>query len=253
MASLKDGYARISNKILECIYSSDMTPMQKEIVLLVIRFTYGFGREMADLSYSYIAKGIGRPRRHVVENVNSLIEKAVLIQKHSSTINRLGINPDTDQWRVRFRGSDVGVTRGSDASVTRVVTAASLGSDASVTRGSDVGVTQEIQDKQRKDKERKDKQISAPRFGVVFRSLWNLYPKAKRDEAGKRFVTAAAAREVEENESKVRAALDAYLRSVSDPKYIQKASDFFGGNWKQYEPDEPERVAESAGKGGKFQ
>ena len=252
MASLSDGYSRVANEILRCIYSSDMTPMQKEIVLLVIRFTYGFkGREMADLSYSFIAKGIGRPRRHVVDNVNILIEKAVLIQKTGSAINRLGINPMTDQWRVRLRGSDVEVTSASDRGVTGVVTAASLGSDVGVTRGSDAGVTQEIQYKQIQTKTNTKKRNSASRFGGLFNALWESYPKAKRDEAGKRFVSEDAAREVEENADAVRAALDAYLNGVSDPKFIQKASDFFNGNWKQYEPED--RSDENEGKGGGFQ
>ena len=252
MARLDDGYSKVANKILECIYSSDMTIMQKEIVLLVIRFTYGFkGREMADLSYSYIANGIGRSRRHVVDSVNDLIEKAVLIQKTGSTINRLGINPMTDQWRVRFRGSDSVGTRASDRAGTGVVTTGALGSDRAGTRASDRAGTQEIQDKQIQDKQIQDKKRSAPRFGERFLSLWGMYPKAKRDDARMRFVTRKAAQEIEDRPDAVKAALDAYLSSVSDQKYLQKASDFFGGNWKQYEPEE--RSDEIEGKGGRFQ
>jgi len=245
VANLQEGYSKIANKLIECVCQADLTITQKEIVWFVMRYTYGFSRKQAQLSLSFIAKGIGRARQKVCESVIALAGMRVLIKTQNGKTMTLEINNHTEEWAVNFRSdSHQAVTDTSHQAVT-------IASHRTVTSDSHQAVTEEIQTIERKISN--TKYIRASRFGVVFRSLWNLYPKAKRDEAGKRFVTAAAAREVEENESKVRAALDAYLRSVSDPKYIQKASDFFGGNWKQYEPDEPERVTEATGKGGKFQ
>ena len=103
MANSSKGYAQVNNDILESIYSSDLTLMQKEIVLFVVRFTDGYSRDVSDFSYSFIAKGIGRSRAHVIENVNRLIEKNVLISYVGSKITRLSVNEDTPKWDVQRR------------------------------------------------------------------------------------------------------------------------------------------------------
>ena len=235
MASLEEGYAKIANGILEAIYSSDMTLMQKEIVILVARFTYGYRRKMADLSYSFIATGIGRNKREVIRNVNSLIQKNVILRDESSRITNLGINRHTEEWDVKFRfASGAQTTRDSGAQTTSVVVPTPL-------LGSGAQTTEEIQTYKEKRINTNHKRASRP-GDQSFPSLWDAYPKSKRDEAGKRFINGKILEEIEENAEAVQAALEIYLSEVKDLKYLQKASDFFRGNWKQYTPDEEENT-----------
>lgn len=235
MASLEEGYSKIANGILEAIYSSDLTLMQKEIVILVARFTYGYNRKKADLSYSFIATGIGRNKREVIRNVNILVQKNVIIRDDSARITNLGINRHTEKWDVKYRfTSGSQTTRDSGSQTTRGVVPTPL-------LGSGSQTTEEIQTHKEKRINTNSKGASRPGY-QFFPSLWDAYPKSKRDEAGKRFINGKILEEIEENAEAVQAALEIYLSEVKDQKYLQKASDFFRGNWKQYAPDEEENT-----------
>lgn len=235
MAKLQDGYAKIANQLIECVCRADLTVMQKEIIWFVMRYTYGFSRKQARLSLSFIAKGIGRERARVSGNITDLASRGVLIKSESSGITILEINNHTEEWNVNFRsGSAPESTSASAPESTMVVPHGAL--SASAQEG-----TEETQDTTKK-KEEKQTHKGATRRGVIdsplFFELWEQYPKAKRDEAGRRFVTAEAVAEIEGNEAAVRSALKVYLEGVKEEKYLQKASDFFRGNWKQYAPEE---------------
>lgn len=230
VAKLKDGYAKIANLILECLYRADMTIVQKEIVLFVMRFTYGFGRDSAQLSYPFIASGIGRAVRAVKRSTSDLVNRFVLIKSYENGKLVLGVNNHIGEWDVEMRKS-------GDCMVTAKVTAQFTSGDCTVTSMGDCTVTQEIQTYKEKRRNKNSKGASRP-GDQFFPSLWDAYPKSKRDEAGKRFIKGKILEEIEENAEAVQAALEIYLSDVKDPKYLQKASDFFRGNWKQYAPEE---------------
>ena len=237
MAKLQDGYAKIANQLIESVCRADLTVMQKEIIWFVMRYTYGFSRKQARLSLSFIAKGICRERAWVSRNVKDLASRRVLIKSESNGITILEINNHIEEWNVVFRQGSV--AEDTSASVERDTTLVS----GATLAGSVERDTEETQDTTKK-KEEKQTHKGATRRGVIdsplFFELWEQYPKAKRDEAGRRFVTAEAVAEIEGNEAAVRSALRVYLEGVKEEKYLQKASDFFRGNWKQYAPEEEE-------------
>ena len=234
MTSSSNGYFKMNNALFEAVYHSELTLMQKEILMLVIRFTDGYHRDIADLSYSFISQGIGRDKRHVIRNVNELIKKRVLFREDDMKINKLGVNKNIKEWDVIFRDS------GSAATTSSGLQAIS-GSGLQATSGSGSQATEEIITAQRITTNNNPKRAS--RSGdQSFPSLWDAYPKSKRDEAGKRFIKGKILEEIEENAEAVQAALEIYLSDVQDPKYLQKASDFFRGNWKQYAPEEEPEI-----------
>ena len=234
VAKLKDGYAKIANLLLECLYRSEMTIVQKEIVVFVFRFTYGFGRDSAQLSYPFIASGSGRAIRAVKRSTSDLVNKSVLIKSFEGGKLVLGVNNHIGEWDVEMRKS-------GDCMVTDMVTVQSVSGACTVTPSGDCTVTQEIQTYKEKRRNKNSKGASRP-GDQFFPSLWDAYPKAKRDEAGKRFIRGKILEEIEENAEAVQAALEIYLSEVKDQKYLQKASDFFRGNWQQYAPDEEENT-----------
>lgn len=225
MASLKNGYAKIANELLEAVYSADLTAMQKEIVIFVMRFTYGWqGREFAELSYSFIANGIGRSRNHVIANVSKLTELGVLKQGIGTTRTVLGINDDVDQWRVKLRrGGDPQVTSASDPQVTSA-------SDLWVTRGSDLQVTQQTQPQQSQTINTNNIQI--------FDLLWELYPR----KYGKSQLSKEAIAEVVKNADAVRRAIERYKAEIerqhTEERFILYGSTFFNGRWRDYAEEE---------------
>lgn len=220
MASLKNGYARIANELLAAVYSSNMTEMQKEIVLLVMRFTYGYnGREFAELSYSFIAEGIGRDRRGVIRNVDKLTEKQVLLQRTGAQITTLGINDHIEQWHVTFRGSGLQTTTGGGAQTTSA-------SGLQTTTPSGEQTTQQIQNEKKKNTNTNTK--------GEFEDLWALYPR----KLGKSAVHKKAKEDVERNAEDVRRAIAAYCAEIerqhTEERYIMYGSTFFNGRWRDY-------------------
>lgn len=135
---IEDGYTKISNELLEQLYSVRFNPTQLAIVLCVIRYTYGFQRKTAKLSNSFIAKAIDKSERSVKRGVVELLEMNVLFsERYSSTsCKRLGINKKYKSWliptsdkngtsQICHQTSDKNDTNTSDKDDTKLVTSLS--------------------------------------------------------------------------------------------------------------------------------
>ena len=97
----ENGYTSIANELLEQLYRRRFSASQLKILLLVIRFTYGFNRKTAALSNTFIASGTGMHEITVSKEVGTLLGDNVLkLYKkpsfHSSRV--IGINKDYDGW-----------------------------------------------------------------------------------------------------------------------------------------------------------
>ena len=98
----ENGYTSISNELLEQIYRRRFSASQLKILLLVIRFTYGFNRKTAALSNTFIAAGTGIHEITVSKEVGALLRDNVLkLHKKPSFHNSriIGINKDYEGWR----------------------------------------------------------------------------------------------------------------------------------------------------------
>ena len=101
---LEDGYTRIANEILEAIYQTKFNATQLKIILLIIRYTYGFNRKSHDISLSFIEKATGISKRYVSSELNQLIENRVVIvyENHTNTQSRrIGLNKNYTEWGIR--------------------------------------------------------------------------------------------------------------------------------------------------------
>jgi phage replication O-like protein O len=98
----ENGYTSIANELLEQIYRRRFSASQLKILLLVIRFTYGFNRRTATLSNTFIAAGTGMHEITVSKEVGTLLRDNVLkLYKKPSFHNSrvIGINKDYEGWR----------------------------------------------------------------------------------------------------------------------------------------------------------
>lgn len=98
----ENGYTSIANELLEQIYCRKFSASQLKILLLVIRFTYGFNRKTATLSNTFIAAGTGMHEITVSKEVGTLLRDNVLkLYKKPSFHNSrvIGINKDYEGWR----------------------------------------------------------------------------------------------------------------------------------------------------------
>lgn len=98
----ENGFTRIANELLDVILSYRCSTLQKEIILAVIRYTYGFQRKEAQLSVRFLAKYLSRSYQKVSVAVKGLIEKNVIHIVREYNCNQqariLKLNKDYDSW-----------------------------------------------------------------------------------------------------------------------------------------------------------
>jgi phage replication O-like protein O len=75
---LEDGYTRIANEILEQVAHLRLNGTQFRLLLIVWRYTYGYGRKEAELSLSFLASAIGASRSQVDRELTDLIRRSVI-------------------------------------------------------------------------------------------------------------------------------------------------------------------------------
>lgn len=98
----ENGYTSIANELLEQLYRRRFSASQLKILLLVIRFTYGFNRKTAALSNTFIAAGTGMHEITVSKEVGTLLRDNVLKLHKKPTFHNsrvIGINKDYESWR----------------------------------------------------------------------------------------------------------------------------------------------------------
>lgn len=99
---LEDGYTSISNELLEEIARTpSFTAVQLQIILLVIRQTYGFKRKSHGLSAKFISRATGRNYRVIAREIDKLIAENVLTEYERPTPanpRKIGINKYYKSW-----------------------------------------------------------------------------------------------------------------------------------------------------------
>jgi len=90
-----DEFTRISNELLEAILLSNFTKRQLNIILLVIRLTYGCGRKYAVLRKSDFEVA-GIDKSDIKRELDLLVRSGVLIIDG----DRISLNKDYDRWRI---------------------------------------------------------------------------------------------------------------------------------------------------------
>ena len=98
----ENGYTTIANELLEAIYGRKFSASQIKILLIILRFTYGFNRKFARLSNSFISNGTGIHEVSVSRELKSLIADNVLIEQEKPSFNSprmLGLNKNYESWQ----------------------------------------------------------------------------------------------------------------------------------------------------------
>jgi len=99
---LENGYTRIANEILEAIAQHNLTAREIRIILIIIRFTYGYNKRKAlfsirSLSRATKIKSIGA----ISNNLANLINRNIIINHRTYKGKReLEFNKSYQQWIV---------------------------------------------------------------------------------------------------------------------------------------------------------
>lgn len=78
---MNGNFTQVPNSLLECLYGSDLTSREIKVMLCIIRYTYGFHRDGAELSLSFISNATGIRTNKVSAIVKQLTEKNMIAKE----------------------------------------------------------------------------------------------------------------------------------------------------------------------------
>lgn len=96
---LEDGYTKIANELLEAIIGCYLSSYEKDVLLAIVRKTYGWGKKDDWVAACQLSDLTGIPRPHITRTVKKLQAKKIVTQ----TGNKIGVQKDYERWKVRWR------------------------------------------------------------------------------------------------------------------------------------------------------
>ncbi len=224
----ENGYTPIANELLEAIYSFSFNATQLKILMLVMRYTYGFSRKEHAISLNFISKGTGISRRYVSSELNILISAKVIIiaKEHTDTQARvLMLNKNYAEWDISGRKGQQ-VNNSSTGEVEQDTT----GEVEQDTTGEELF----HQDKQ--NIKQNIKQGDIDRF---FETVWKLYPNKK----GKAQIKPKKKKELYSiGYNVLKKCIDRYELNKEDWRNWQHGSTFFNSGYVDYLDENYEEV-----------
>lgn len=100
----ENGYTSVANELLEAFAQTHSIGSEAfQVLMLLIRRSYGFHRKDAEMSISFIAKGTGLKRRCASRAVERLVSKRMIVRTESI----VSLNKNYDEWVVSKRTPSV--------------------------------------------------------------------------------------------------------------------------------------------------
>ncbi len=99
VVDIKKGYVKIANNLFENIFIRDFTKRELELILLIIRLSYGFNRKRAIIEPKARICLIGIQASNIDRTLDRLLDKKVILS-HGNNIYSL--NKHYDQWQIRI-------------------------------------------------------------------------------------------------------------------------------------------------------
>lgn len=97
---VEDGYTRIANEILEGLARVRLSAYEWNIVMVVIRKTYGYGKKVDRISLSQFSQATAIKTRHVSRTIKFLIHRRILTaDRQGPQFVRYGLQKNHALWR----------------------------------------------------------------------------------------------------------------------------------------------------------
>ncbi len=153
---VEDGHTRIADPVLEALMKAKLTGTQWDLVMAIIRKTWGWGKTEDRISLTQFQKLTGRHRNLIARELTALQKRNIIKQTRKPTIDRAAKWKCNKNWEVWVSPPRVtGITAEGDTSQ----------GDRGVTAEGARGITAEVnlQKKEEKKKKRAAKKAE-PRF-----------------------------------------------------------------------------------------
>ena len=93
----QNGYTRIANEITEALASAKLLGAEYQVILVVLRKTYGFNKKEDRISLTQFERFTGLSRPTVVKSIKTLVARNILVK---SALLAYSFNKDYDSWVV---------------------------------------------------------------------------------------------------------------------------------------------------------
>jgi len=217
---VEDGFTKIANELLEAFATLPLNGTQWRIIMVVLRYTYGFNRKSAKLSETFIAKATKINSKQINREIRPLIDNNILIIEQSAAFNSprvLKLNKHYKTWV-----STKTLTGNKNEGPPELV-------GLTVNGLVDSGVNGLV------DQERNNKEIIKKRIlkeqNEFFESIWRLYPNKK----GKGKISQSQkAKLYKLGFETLKKCIDRYKATKEDWKAWQNGSTFFNSGYIDY-------------------
>lgn len=215
-----DNFTRISNELMENIPLYKFNGTQLRIIVVILRYTYGFSRKQHTMSLTFLSKATNIHKAQIKREISTLINKKVIIVKKAADFNSarvLEFNKNYDEWLIEtsmFQNTQVANSlTGSEK-------------DSSQVANSHTPTGSELVYQERKNKEKINKEQNE-----FFESIWKLYPNKK----GKGQVSKTQISKLYKiGFETLRKCIDRYKATKEDWKAWQQGSTFFNSGYIDY-------------------
>lgn len=153
----ENGFTGIAHEIIEALIKVKLNATQLQIILVVLRFTYGFNRKNTNHANSFFANALGIDRSNLIRDMNELQRMNIITVVKKGTGKNpsiISFNKDYDTWNVKWK---------VEPSSTRVIPDTDVNNDTaqSVNESIDGGIpdkdTRVENDTQERNTRKKDK------------------------------------------------------------------------------------------------
>lgn len=102
----ENGYTPIANDIMDALLKLNLSGQEWQILLAIIRKTYGWGKKQEYIPYSQFAKSTGIKRRLVYRPLKKLIFKNIVLQMDDGFICKYMFNKNFESWKNSIQMED---------------------------------------------------------------------------------------------------------------------------------------------------
>lgn len=219
----ENGHTQIANEIIEVLCRTNLSGLHLRIILIVIRFTFGFKRKEHQLSIRFIAKALNSSPNRVSEALKKLIEANIIHRVREGNKNHqpqvIKFNKDYDTWIVEQSDTGKQSAPGKQSDVGKHI------SPIEVNSNSPIEVNKEIKEKEKlkKGDELFETLIPLKLRGNGFLKIWEEWIRYRK-EIKKPIKSTTAKKQLK------------LLNEVADPKAVIEKSILNG--WQGLFPDE---------------
>ena len=111
---VEDGHTRIADPVLEALMKAKLTGTQWDLVMAIIRMTWGWGKKEDYLSLTQFQKLTGRHRNQIARELTALQKRNIIQQTQKPTLKRAAkwkFNKDWEAWVSPSRVTGVSPSR----------------------------------------------------------------------------------------------------------------------------------------------